>query len=77
MRMIYNETYPRIDKNMSDSQMGGRKGKGCRNNLFIINGIIHDVNKSRNMKPILLQLYDYSQMFDSINLQQAISDKQV
>ena len=23
MRMIYNDKYPEIDKNMSDSQMGG------------------------------------------------------
>ena len=26
------------------------------------------------MKPILLQIYDYAQMFDSINLEQALSD---
>ena len=29
MRIIYNEKYPIIDRNMSDCQMGGRKGKGC------------------------------------------------
>ena len=74
MKMIYNDEYTQIDQNMSDSQMGGRKGKGCRNNLFIINGIIHEVLKSRKSKPVALQLYDYSQMFDSINLKQAISD---
>ena len=74
MRIIYNEKYPEIDMNMSDSQMGGRKGKGCRNNLFIINGIIHDVLSSKKNKPVVLQIYDYAQMFDSINLQQAISD---
>ena len=73
MRLIYNDIYPEVDKNMSDSQMGGRKGKGCRNNIFIINGIIHDVIMNAK-KPILLQIYDYKQMFDSINLQQAISD---
>ena len=74
MRMVYNDKYPIIDKNMSDSQMGGRKGKGCRDNIFIINGIIHDVLRSIKNKPVLLQIYDYSQMFDSINLKQAISD---
>ena len=26
------------------------------------------------MKPVVLQIYDYAQMFDSINLQEAISD---
>jgi hypothetical protein len=59
---------------MSDCQMGARKGKGCRNNIFIVNAIIHDVMKSKNKKPIILQIYDYAQMFDSIDHEQAISD---
>ena len=74
MRMIYNDKYPVIDANMSDCQMGARKKKGCKNNIFIVNGIIHDVLMSKKMKPVLLQIYDYSQMFDSISLKQAISD---
>ena len=40
----------------------------------MVNGIIHEVMHSKKMKPVLLQFYDYSQMFDSINLQEAISD---
>ena len=74
MLLIYDSKYPDIDRRMSDCQMGGRRGKGCKNNIFIVNGIIHNVLKSKNMKPVLLQIYDYSQMFDSINLQKAISD---
>ena len=74
MRMIYNEKYDKIDRKMSDCQMGGRKNKGCRNNIFIINGIIHDVMSSRKKTPVLFQIYDYKQMFDAINLEQAISD---
>jgi hypothetical protein len=37
MTIIYNDKYPVIDQNISDSQMGGRKGKGCRNNIFMVN----------------------------------------
>ena len=74
MRIIYNEKYPIIDSNMSDCQMGGRKGKGCRNNIWIINGIIHEVLKSNKMKPVQLQICDYKQMFDSMDLKEAISD---
>ena len=74
MRIIYNGKYPDIDKKMSDCQMGGRKRKGCRNNIFIINGIIHDIMSSKKKKPALLQFYDYCQMFDAINLEQALSD---
>ena len=74
MRLIYNEKYEEIDMKMSDCQMGARKNKGCRNNLFIINGITHEVMSSIKKTPVLLQIYDYKQMFDAINLQQAISD---
>eukprot|EP00092_Neocalanus_flemingeri_P001059 GFUD01001129.1.p1 GENE.GFUD01001129.1~~GFUD01001129.1.p1 ORF type:complete len:148 (-),score=26.51 GFUD01001129.1:100-543(-) len=74
MRLIYNRKYPGIDKKMSDCQMGGRKKKGCKNNIFILNGIIHEVLKSKKMKPVVFQFYDYAQMFDSFNLEEAISD---
>ena len=74
MRMIYNDEYPVIDDNMSDCQMGARKNKGCKNNIFIVNGIIHDVLRSKRKNPVLLQIYDYAQMFDSIDLEEAISD---
>jgi Ca2+-dependent lipid-binding protein len=74
MWVIYNTKHQVIDKHISDCQMGARKGKGCRNNVWIINGIIHKSIKSKNMKPILLQIYDYKQMFDSINLEEAIID---
>ena len=43
-------------------------------NLFIVNGIIHDIIKSKHALPALFGIFDYSQMFDSIKLQQAISD---
>ena len=73
MRLIYNEKYEIIDRNMSDCQVGGRKQKGCRNNILIINGIIHDII-SKKKQPVLLQIYDYRQMFDAIGLQEALSD---
>jgi hypothetical protein len=44
-------------KNKSpESQMGERKGKGYRDNIFIINDIIHDVFQSKKKKPVLLQI---------------------
>ena len=74
MRVIYDMKYVIIDKNMSDCQMGGRKNKGCKHNIFILNGIIHDVIKSIKMHPVQLQIYDYQQMFDALDLKQALSD---
>ena len=74
MRLIYNSKYEEINKNISDCQMGARKGKGCKSNIWIINGIIHETLKNKNQKPIVLQIYDYAQMFDSIDLEEALSD---
>ena len=74
MNLIYDSKYEEIDKRMSDCQMGGRRNKGCKNNSFILNGIIHDVMRSKKNHPIVIQYYDYKQMFDSINLKEAIND---
>ena len=74
MRLIYNSKYAEIDQNISDCQMGARKGKGCKSNIWMINGIIHETLNNKNKKPIILQIYDYAQMFDSINLQEALCD---
>ena len=74
MRLIYNSKYEQIDQNISDGQMGARKGKGCKHNIWIINGLIHETLKNKKKKPIVLQIYDYSQMFDSINLKEALND---
>ena len=74
MRLIYNQKYESVDSNMSDCQMGARKRKGCRNNILIINGIIHDIIATKKNNPVILQIYDYRQMFDAINLEEAVSD---
>ena len=74
MRLIYNTKYNIIDQNMSDSNVGGRKNRSCINHIFVINGIIHETVKSKNNSPVTIQIYDYKQMFDSMNLQEAVSD---
>ena len=43
MRLIYLDKYETMDDNMSDSQVGARKGKSVRNHFWIMNGVICDV----------------------------------
>ena len=38
MRLIYLDKYSIIDSNMSDSQVGGRKGRNVRNHVWVLNG---------------------------------------
>ena len=74
MRLLFDSEYEMINDNMSDSNIGGRKNKSCINNLWVINSIIHNQLSDKSNKPILFQQYDYMQMFDSKNLNEACSD---
>ena len=74
MRLIYLDKYSIIDSNMSDSQVGGRKGRSVRNHIWVLNGIICDVLSTKKKIPIDIQIFDYKQCFDSLWLQECMSD---
>ena len=73
MKMIYVDKYDDIDANMSDSQVGGRKGNHIRNHIWVLNGIICDVLSSKSRKPIDVQIFDYRQCFDSLWLEECMN----
>ena len=73
LKFIYDEEYENIDKNMSDSNVGGRKRKNIRNHLFILNGIINEA--VRNNANIDLEILDFKQCFDSMWLEQIVNDQ--
>ena len=58
MKLVYNDKYPIVDSNMSDSNVGARKGKNIRNHIFIVNGVINEVIQDKN-KAIDIQILDY------------------
>ena len=74
MKLLYNTKYETLNSNISDSNVGGRKGKSSINHIFVINGIIHETLSSKKNKPVTLQIFDYMQMFDSMVLKESISD---
>ena len=74
MKLIYLDKYSILDSNMSDSQVGGRKGRNVRNHIWVLNGIICDVLSTKKKTPIDIQIFDYKQCFDSLWLQECMSD---
>jgi hypothetical protein len=71
-KLIYNDIYEVVDDNMSDSNLGGRKGRNIRDNLFIINGII---NYALDEKiDIDINLYDIAKCFDAMWYQETMND---
>jgi hypothetical protein len=73
MKMTYNDKYSIVDENMSDSNVGARKGKNIRNHIFILNGVINEaVNQKKH--GIDLQILDYKQCFDSLWIEECMND---
>ena len=46
-KLIHNNIYDIVHKNMSDSQVGATKGRNIRNHLFVVNSIIHDIKQMK------------------------------
>ena len=46
-RLIYNDEYSNIDQNLTDANVGCRKGRNIRDNLFVLNAI---KNSKKNEK---------------------------
>ena len=42
-RLIYNNEYYIIDENLTDANVGARKGRSVRNNILVINAKTNDV----------------------------------
>ena len=64
-KVLYLEEYDKIDKNMSDSNAGARKGKNGRNHSFIVNGILHEKKENKG-DPIDILIYDVAKCFDEV-----------
>ena len=72
-RLIYNDEYSNIDKNLGDSNVGARKGRNHRYNLFVLYAVINSAIKGE-LEAIDLQLFDVIKMFDKLWIQEVIND---
>ena len=73
-KLIYEDEYEGIDSNMSDSNVGARKNKNIRNNLFIIYGVLNWVKNGDAPRPIDVAVYDISKCYDKMSLEESLND---
>ena len=72
-RLIYNDEYATIESSLTDSNVGARRGRNIRDNIFVMNAITNYVIKEKS-EPIDIQVYDVEKCFDSLWLQECIND---
>ena len=63
--MIYSGKYEILDKSMSSSNIGGRRNRNVRDHLFVINAILHDASKDKNVA-LDIGIYDIYKCFDKM-----------
>ena len=73
LKLIHERTYPIINKNMSDGQIGARRNRSVRNHLFVLNSVLSDVMSSTKKEPIDIQIMNYKQMFDAVELETVLN----
>ena len=72
-RLMYNDEYPIIDKNLTDCNVGGRKGRNIRDNLFVVYAVTNSL-KRKNEEPIDINVYDVMKCFDALWNEECIND---
>ena len=73
MKLSYQDKYQIVDRNMSDSNVGGRKNKNIRNHIFVLNSVMNDVLQNKK-KSIDIEILDYKQCFDSMWMEECVND---
>ena len=72
-RLIYNDEYHNVDEQLSDSNVGARKNRNIRDNIFVLNAITNSVING-NEEPIDVQVFDIEKCFDALWVEECITD---
>ena len=64
-KLIYNDEYSNIDNKLTNCNVGCRKGRNIRDNLFVINAVMNQ-SKQNPKEPCDIGVYDIHKCFDSL-----------
>ena len=65
---LYNDSYETIYSNFTDSNVGAKRGRGVRDNIYVINVITNSVING-NSRPIQIQVMGVINFFDKLWLE--------
>ena len=71
--LMYNDEYATIDANLTDCNVGSRKRRNIRDNIFVLGAVMNSA-KNNNSEPIDVNVYDVHKCFDELWLQESIND---
>ena len=72
-KLIYNDEYNIIDENLTDSNVGARKQRNIRDNIFVLNAITNNITKQK-LRNIDIGLYDVEKCFNKLWAKECLND---
>ena len=72
-KLIYNDEYHTIDSNLTDSNVGARKSRNIRDNLFVVYAVLNSVKRG-NEEAVDVGAYDVEKYFDALWTYECIND---
>ena len=72
-KLIYEDEYEEIDDNLTYCNVGARKRRNVRDNLFVINAIMN-ASKQDPKQALDVNVYDVKKCYDSLWLEETIND---
>ena len=72
-KLIYNDLYPVIDAQLTDSNVGARQNRNIRDNIFVINAVTHEVIKKKK-EGVDIQVFDAYKCFDKLWSKECFND---
>ena len=72
-KLIYNDEYETIDENLTDSNVGARRNRNIRDNIFVINAITNNIRKN-HIKDTDIHIYDAEKCFDKLWAKECFND---
>jgi hypothetical protein len=67
-RLIYNDSYHTVDSNLTDHNVGARKCRNIRDNIFVLGAVVNSVVNGKE-GPIQIQIGAVEKCFDKLWLQ--------
>ena len=72
-KLMYTDEYETIDNNLTNCNVGSRRMRNVRDNLFVINAIANE-NKQNPQEAVDINVYDVIKCFDKMWLLECIND---
>ena len=72
-KLVLNDKYEVIDRSMSCSNIGARKGRNIRDHLFVINAILNEALQNKNIN-LDIQIVDIEKCFDKMSYKETAND---